>query len=126
VCPLFGDFVDSKAGGNTLHGSSCRIELIYKIMNKTIETAVTLNEAGIDRLAYQLWENAGRPAGRDLEFWLAAEAQARAAATQPSAPESAEASPVKPSKTKEPKAPRSTRGGIKKTWPKPYPSLPRF
>jgi hypothetical protein len=95
-------------------------------MNKTIETAVTLNEASIGRLAYQLWENAGRPAGRDLEFWLAAEAQARAAAAQPIAPERAEASPVKPSKAKAPKAPHSARGGIKKTWPKPYPSLPRF
>jgi hypothetical protein len=69
-------------------------------MNKTIETAVTVNEASIGRLAYQLWENAGRPPGRDLEFWLAAEAQARAAVTQPIAPESAEASPVKSSKTK--------------------------
>jgi hypothetical protein len=26
-------------------------------------------------LAYRLWEEAGRPEGRDEEFWLAAEAQ---------------------------------------------------
>ena len=26
--------------------------------------------------AYRLWENAGRPHGRDLEFWVQAEAEA--------------------------------------------------
>ena len=30
--------------------------------------------------AYRLWEQAGRPQGRDLEFWVQAEAEARAAA----------------------------------------------
>lgn len=29
----------------------------------------------IKDLAYRLWEEAGRPEGRDEEFWLAAEAQ---------------------------------------------------
>jgi Protein of unknown function (DUF2934) len=27
----------------------------------------------ISKLAYQKWEQAGKPEGRDLEFWLAAE-----------------------------------------------------
>lgn len=29
----------------------------------------------VARRAYQLWEAGGRPAGRDLEFWLQAEAE---------------------------------------------------
>ncbi len=29
----------------------------------------------ISNLAYSLWDNAGRPAHRDLEFWLEAEKQ---------------------------------------------------
>lgn len=33
----------------------------------------------IARHAYRLWENHGRPEGRDLEFWLAAEAGAQRA-----------------------------------------------
>jgi hypothetical protein len=30
--------------------------------------------------AYRLWEQAGKPHGRDLEFWIQAEAEVRAAA----------------------------------------------
>ena len=30
--------------------------------------------------AYRLWEQAGKPHGRDLEFWIQAEAGARTAA----------------------------------------------
>jgi hypothetical protein len=30
--------------------------------------------------AYRLWEQAGKPHGRDLEFWIQAEGEARAAA----------------------------------------------
>lgn len=29
------------------------------------------------RRAYELWENAGRPEGRELEFWLQAEREVR-------------------------------------------------
>jgi hypothetical protein len=29
--------------------------------------------------AYRLWEQAGRPHGQDLEFWIQAEAEVRAA-----------------------------------------------
>lgn len=84
-----------------------------------------MDEASIGRLAYQLWENAGRPAGRDLEFWLAAEAEVRASAPA-TASTNAKVSAALPPKEKALKAPRVSRGGIKKTWPKPYPSLPRF
>jgi len=41
----------------------------------------------IESLAYSLWERAGRPLGRDVEFWLEAERQinatARPAVTRP-------------------------------------------
>src|SRR5215468_10303727 len=37
--------------------------------------------------AYQLWEQAGRPSGRDLEFWARAEAELRVAVPRaPAAP----------------------------------------
>ncbi len=96
-------------------------------MNKNIETAVTADESSVSRVAYQLWENAGRPVGRDLEFWLAAEAQVRAT-THPAATLSPEPSPASPAPavSKEPKAARAARGGLKKNWPKPYPNLPKF
>jgi hypothetical protein len=42
---------------------------------RTKQTEVT------DR-AYQLWEKAGRPEGRDLEFWVQAEAQVGKEAAQ--------------------------------------------
>ncbi|MGY4502002.1 hypothetical protein ACVWYH_005959 [Bradyrhizobium sp. GM24.11] len=32
-------------------------------------------EAETRKRAYELWENAGRPEGRDLEFWLRAESE---------------------------------------------------
>jgi len=96
-------------------------------MNKTIEQSVAADQASVSRLAYQLWENAGRPAARDLEFWLAAEAQVSAVANRaPVSVSRAEAFPSVSGKEKATKAPRVSRGGIKKTWPKPYPSLPRF
>ncbi|MEI6779571.1 MAG: DUF2934 domain-containing protein [Verrucomicrobiota bacterium] len=34
----------------------------------------TVKDNGIAALAQQLWEQAGQPGGRDLEFWLQAEA----------------------------------------------------
>jgi hypothetical protein len=94
-------------------------------MNKTIESSVAVSEANIGRLAYQLWENAGRPVGRDLEFWLTAEAKVRASVNATVASGKEVLSPVSRKETAQ-KAPRIARGGIKKTWPKPYPSLPRF
>jgi hypothetical protein len=35
----------------------------------------TANPEQIARAAYQLWEQAGKPTGRDMEFWLKAERQ---------------------------------------------------
>jgi hypothetical protein len=91
-------------------------------MNQNIEKSLKTDVASVSRLAYELWENAGRPAGRDLEFWLASEAKLQIAAT-PSL-----SSPVEQvtAKQNSMKSTRSTRGGVKKTWPKPYPNLPKF
>lgn len=47
-------------------------------MSTTLEIPRTLRHDVIAHLAHQLWEEQGRPAGRDLEFWLAAEARLRA------------------------------------------------
>jgi len=97
-----------------------RIETVN--MNMNIEKSLKTDVASVSRLAYELWENAGRPAGRDLEFWLAAEAKLQAAALpsliSPVEQVTAKQSPMKSN--------RATRGGVKKTWPKPYPSLPKF
>src|SRR5215468_10290365 len=40
----------------------------------------------ISERAYQLWEQAGRPSGRDLEFWARAEAELRFAPPPAPAP----------------------------------------
>jgi hypothetical protein len=43
-----------------------------------MSTEITPTSHVADR-AYYLWEQAGRPHGRDLEFWILAEADIRAA-----------------------------------------------
>jgi hypothetical protein len=43
-----------------------------KIVKQTLELHY---HSETSLLAYQLWDKAGSPAGRDLEFWLQAEAQ---------------------------------------------------
>jgi hypothetical protein len=52
-------------------GAWDRDEIEKRLKNMSIETA---RNNGIAALAQQLWEQAGRPDGRDLEFWLQAEA----------------------------------------------------
>ena len=42
-------------------------------MDENSVSEVASNGDGISCLAFQLWEKAGRPEGRDLEFWLGAE-----------------------------------------------------
>ncbi|HLH57458.1 MAG TPA: DUF2934 domain-containing protein [Verrucomicrobiae bacterium] len=81
-------------------------------MNTTTETKVNADESTVSLVAYQLWEQAGRPTGRDLEFWLAAETKLREQAQPEAAPKSS--------------AVRPARAGARKSWPKPYPSLPKF
>ena len=38
-------------------------------------TTAILSREQISARAFQLWEEAGRPGGRDLDFWLRAEAE---------------------------------------------------
>ena len=70
--------------------------------DKTMESTATgkknIDPALISAAAYQFWEKAGRPPGRDMEFWLEAEAQLRATAPSDSQPPSKAATP---SETKE-------------------------
>ena len=47
--------------------------LNYSCMNQPCAPAVATNGDGISCLAFQLWEKAGCPEGRDLEFWLEGE-----------------------------------------------------
>ncbi|HWV98625.1 MAG TPA: DUF2934 domain-containing protein [Candidatus Acidoferrum sp.] len=65
-------------------------------MKNTMEDSVGVKESEIRLAAYQMWEKAGRPPGRDLQFWLDAEAQLRtpttAASGKPVAPLSPAAS----------------------------------
>jgi hypothetical protein len=63
-------------------------------MKNTIEHSVRIKESEIGLVAYQMWEQAGHPAGRDLQFWLDAEAQLRSAAKAALAPRVAPLSPV--------------------------------
>ena len=48
-------------------------------MINTIEDSKTVNKSEIAVVAYQMWEAAGQPESRDLQFWLDAEAQLRTA-----------------------------------------------
>ena len=48
-------------------------------MKNQIQIQTEGSRAVIAARAYQLWESAGRPLGRDLEHWLQAEAELNAA-----------------------------------------------
>ncbi|QOZ71709.1 DUF2934 domain-containing protein [Bradyrhizobium arachidis] len=51
--------------------------------------------------ARELWEHAGRPVGRDLDFWLEAEREMRGQSEEPSAQKrkSSSAGPCAPAST---------------------------
>lgn len=63
-------------------------------MTNTIGHSKTVIKSEIAVVAYHLWEKAGHPASRDLQFWLDAEAQLRAAAKAVTATPAAPLSPV--------------------------------
>lgn len=70
-------------------------------------------EGEIAKRAYRIWEGEGRPAGKDLDHWLRAEAELHAesrnsVAPGPSKPERAEIVVSGPAKPQRP-APRRTR-----------------
>jgi hypothetical protein len=77
------DFAEAfKAVNETRFDSSFSIYTQQNLDSKTMETKVTATEhidhSLISATAQQNWEKAGRPSGRDMEFWLAAETQLRA------------------------------------------------
>ena len=72
-------------------------------MKKTNHIQHEADESAISVAAAQLWEQAGKPPGRDLEFWLRAKEQVRNAQ-----PEKARA--IKPAaKVRSPVAPGSAK-----------------
>jgi len=52
--------------------SDCKA-LSFLSMNKNRVSGIVDKENEISHMAFQLWEKAGHPEGRDLEFWLEAE-----------------------------------------------------
>ncbi|RAU21628.1 hypothetical protein CU669_11630 [Paramagnetospirillum kuznetsovii] len=56
-------------------------------------------------LAYRLWEEAGKPEGRDMDFWLMAEAQTAKPAKAKAAPKAKAKPAAKPAA--KPKATKS-------------------
>ena len=53
------------------------IRLSVTSMNPECSPVVASNHDGIACVAFQLWEKAGCPEGRDLDFWLGAETSFR-------------------------------------------------
>jgi len=66
-------------------------------MNTTIDQSTKLDQAAIGLMAYDLWEKAGRPAGKDQQFWYEAEKQLRAAQAVPAIPVKLPSAPAKDS-----------------------------
>jgi hypothetical protein len=75
------------------------------------------HEARVRTLAYHLWEAAGRPHGREDEFWHAAERQiaSRPAPAQPPAP----ASPATGAAARPTAAKRAPRKAVAPRKPRP-------
>lgn len=79
------------------------------------------NEQRIRERAYQLWEQAGCPHGRDGEFWLTAQAELAApkAAPQPVASKTAVPKAAVPPKASSTSAIPAKSGGAKKPAARP-------
>ena len=72
------------------------------------------SNSAVKDLAYRLWEDAGKPDGRDMDFWLEAERQAGGAA-KPKAAAKAKAPAKAAAKPKAPaKAPAKPKTAAKK------------
>jgi Protein of unknown function (DUF2934) len=68
-----------------LYRVGIRANVLFSSINRTQEVSMATEQQIRDR-AQTLWEKAGRPAGRDLEFSYAAEAELNAAKSEPDAP----------------------------------------
>jgi hypothetical protein len=86
--------------------------------NTPVEHAAEVNESEISMVAYQKWEKAGRPIGKDLRFWLEAEAQLRAPAVAARAIVTAHLPPVMSEKST-PKAGTGQLGSNQPNVPRP-------
>lgn len=95
-------------------------------MTNTIEHSKTHNASEVRVAAYQMWERAGHPAGRDLQSWLDAEAQVRMASKlgplKPTAHQSAVDSKTKPAD----KAANERSGPVQRNSAKPQPMVNKF
>jgi hypothetical protein len=95
-------------------------------MTNTFEPSNTVNKSEIAVVAYQMWEKAGHPESRDLQFWLDAEAQLRAAAKSVPVPPAAYPSPVD-SKNHNTSKPASVQPGLRQAnSSRPYQNVPKF
>ena len=54
----------------------------------------------IAKRAYELWEHAGRPAGKDVEYWLQAESEVSQQQRPARSPKAAAQPLLKPSKSR--------------------------
>jgi hypothetical protein len=52
--------------------------LQFSTMKTTSQEGIPIDQQDNQRLAYKLWEQAGQPSDRALDFWLEAEQQLRA------------------------------------------------
>jgi hypothetical protein len=94
-------------------------------MTNTIGHSKTVNHSEIAVVAYHMWEAAGQPASRDLQFWLDAEAQlaaAKALAVKPVA----HLSPVASKNSTTDKAAEAQLGRRQANSSTPQQKVPRF
>jgi hypothetical protein len=95
-------------------------------MTNTLDHSKPVNESAIRLVAYQMWERAGHPPNRDLQFWLDAEAQLRAAAKAVTAPPAAHLSPVDSTNNTAREAASVQLGLRQANSSKPQQRVPRF
>lgn len=94
-------------------------------MKNGIEHSKAVSQSEIAVVAYHMWEMAGHPASRDLQFWLEAEAQLRQAAKAVATPPAAHLSAVD-SKNNTVHKPANVRLGLSQTdLSKPRQNVPR-
>jgi len=60
--------------------------MVTRMKDQSPSQSLTSNEAAsredVERAAYEKWEAAGRPEGREMEFWLEAERECESCSSQ--------------------------------------------
>lgn len=69
-------------------------------MKNTLHENIPIDPEHNQRLAYKLWEQAGRPSDRSLDFWLEAEHQLRAIPRKASVADAKQVAKQKPLPTR--------------------------